>query len=156
MVHRWQFLLCRKDDDFIAVRVEEWVAQYQHGRDGMLSQSRKGGIEFGVSACVKESKRLTDRVCRRSQSRHLPISPAKLRIEQDAKESGTGKSSCSSPSCFNSSYLQRSTLDRRAAWVGSGGRSDCESTKRSYGCSRQAGDDVGLISERKVTELFSR
>src|SRR5215471_16524917 len=94
------FCSCRKDDDFIAVRVEEWVAQYQHGRDGMLSQSRKGGIEFGVSACVKESKRLTDRVCRRSQSRHLPISPAKLRIEQDAKESGTGEKFMQQPKLF--------------------------------------------------------
>jgi hypothetical protein len=83
-----QFLLCRKGDDFIAVRIEEWVAQYQHGRDGM------------VSACVEESERLTDPACRRSQSRRLPISQGKLRIEHDAKESGTGEKFMQQPKLF--------------------------------------------------------
>src|SRR6516164_10949067 len=99
MVHRWQFLLCRKGDDFIAVRIEV-VAQYQHGSDGMLPQSRKGAIEFGVSACVEESERLTDRACRRSQFWRLPLSRRILRIKQDAKESGTGEKFMQQPKLF--------------------------------------------------------
>src|SRR6516162_10513154 len=55
----------------------------------LLRQSRKGGIEFSVSACVKERERLTDRTCRRPELRRSQVSRRKLRIEQDAKRSGT-------------------------------------------------------------------
>ena len=61
MVHGRQFLLGREGDDLIAARVEEWVTNQQHRRDALLRQRRKGGVQLGVSACVDEGERLTNR-----------------------------------------------------------------------------------------------
>jgi len=80
----------------------------QHRRDALLRQRREGSVQFGVSACVDEGERLTNRTRPLCQLQPCWAAVGNLiGLIRTPNRAARGKSSRSRPSRFASRSLLR-------------------------------------------------